>query len=171
MNCIYSSDGFSITAEPGVPLNCTCVIFNQCILVSFTHHMGLPDSLSCGFFHPYQIVLTLFNIIIEFTRVNSVDLYTFEGTNPNFRVGQLFIFVKNQNVFFVRFKQNYIIKKNLLILIVQHCSGSRSPEDHRIRSDSQAAQLAAAREENLLNLTVERVSDDFLTLNLSAPRI
>jgi len=121
MNGIYSGDGFSITAEPGVPLNCMCVIFNQCILVSFAHHVGPPDSLSRGFFRPYQIVLTLFNIIIEFIRVNSVDLYTFEGTNPNFRVGQLFIFVKNQNVFFARFKQNYIIGKNLLILIVQHC--------------------------------------------------
>jgi len=121
MNGIYSSDGFSITAEPGVPLNCMHVIFNQCILVSFTHHVGPPDSLSRGFFRPYQIVLTLFNIIIEFTRVNSVNLYTFEGTNPNFRVGQLFIFVKNQNVFFACFKQNYIIEKKLSILIVQHC--------------------------------------------------
>jgi len=87
--------------------------------------MGPPDSLSRGFFCPYQIVLTLFNIIIEFTRVNSVNLYAFEGTNPNFRVGQLFIFVKNQNVFFARFKQNYIIEKNLSILIVQHCKVMR----------------------------------------------
>jgi len=61
----------------------------QCILVSFAHHVGPPDLLSRGFFCPYQIVMTIFDIIIEFTRVNSVDLYTFGGINPNFRVGQL----------------------------------------------------------------------------------
>ena len=128
MNGIYSSDGFSITAEAGVPVDSTelhmCYLdaCYQCILVLFAHHVGPPDLLSHGFFCPYQIVMTLFDIIIEFTRVNSVNLYTFGGINPNFRVGQLWIFVKNKNVFFARFKQNYIIEKNLLILIVQHCS-------------------------------------------------
>ena len=62
------------------------------------------DSLLHGFSYPYQIVFTLFNIGIEFTRVNGVDLYTFQLINPNFRVGQLSDFAKNKVVFFVHFE-------------------------------------------------------------------
>jgi len=67
------------------------------------------DLLSHGFSHPYQIVFTLFNIGIEFTRVNGVDSYTFQLINPNFRVGQLSDFAKNKVVFFVHFEWKYII--------------------------------------------------------------
>jgi len=35
----------------------------------------------------------------------------------------------------------------------------------------EVGKLAASREKKLLNLAVEKVSDDFLTLNHSAPRI
>jgi len=73
--------------------------------------MWTPDLSSCGFYHPYQIALTLFNIIIEFIRVNGINLYTFEGIQPNFRVGQLPIFVKSKVVLFMCFKQKYIIDK------------------------------------------------------------
>ena len=41
-------------------------------------HMGSPDSLSHGFYCPYQIGFTLFNISIEFRRVKWVHLYTFQ---------------------------------------------------------------------------------------------
>src|SRR5712691_13561858 len=84
-------------------------------------HVGAPGSLSRGFYHPYQIGFTLFDIIIEFTKVNGVDLYTFGGINPNFRVGQPPIFVRIKVVLFMRFEQKYIMDKTLSTLIVQHC--------------------------------------------------
>ena len=87
---------------------------HTCILV-LTHllacHVWTPDLSSCGFYRPYQIALTLFDIIIEFIWVNGVNLYTFEGIQPNFRVGQLPIFVKSKVVLFMCFKQKYIIDK------------------------------------------------------------
>ena len=95
-------------------LRCSRACSHMHILV-LTHllacHVWTPDLSSHGFYRPYQIALTLFDIIIEFIRVNGVDLYTFEGIQPNFRVGQLPIFVKSKVVLFMRFKQKYIIDK------------------------------------------------------------
>jgi len=71
--------------------------------------VGAPDSLSCGLPRPYQIIFTLFNIGIGFTRANGVDSYTFQLINPNFRVGQLSNFAKSKVVFILRFEQKYII--------------------------------------------------------------
>jgi len=71
--------------------------------------VGAPDSLSCGLPHPYQIIFTLFNIGIGFTRANGVDSYTFQLINPNFRVGQLSNFAKSKVVFILHFEQKYII--------------------------------------------------------------
>ena len=66
--------------------------------------MGAPDSLSCGFPHSYQIVFTLFDVGIGFARANRVNSYTFQLINPNFRVGQLLIFVKSKVVFILHFE-------------------------------------------------------------------
>ena len=41
-------------------------------------HMVTPDSLSCGFYHPYQIVFTLFDTSIGFRRVKGINLYIFQ---------------------------------------------------------------------------------------------
>ena len=103
--------------EQGVPVEGTSVLARMLTYAHLvlTHllacHVWTPDSSSRGFYRPYQIALTLFDIIIEFIRVNGVDLYTFEGIQPNFRVGQLPIFVKSKVVLFMRFEQKYIIDK------------------------------------------------------------
>ena len=82
-----------------------CTLHSPCYHVTY-------DSLSCGFYSLYQIVFTLSNIIIEFSRVNSINLHTFGGINPNFRVGQLSILVKIKVVLFMCFELIYIIEKN-----------------------------------------------------------
>jgi len=66
--------------------------------------MWAPASLSRGFSHSYQIVVTLFDITNEFTTAIGIDSYTFQLINPNFRVGQLSDFAKNKVVFFMRFE-------------------------------------------------------------------
>ena len=91
--------------------------------------MGAPDSLSRGFHHPYQILFTLFDISIEFRWVKAVDSYTLQYINPNFRVGQLWIFVKIKVVFIMHFKQKYTFEKNLPCLIVRHCMSLIHPWD------------------------------------------
>ena len=48
------------------------------LLRLLSYHMGSPDSLSHGFYCPYQIGFTLVNISIEFRRVKWVHLYTFQ---------------------------------------------------------------------------------------------
>jgi len=88
-----------------------CYPFNLSIIsifLMFSHllscHVGAPNSLSCGFSYPYQIVFTLFDIGIEFPRVNGVDSYACQLINPNFRVGQLLIFAKSKVVFILHFE-------------------------------------------------------------------
>jgi len=66
--------------------------------------MWAPASLSRGFSHSYQIVVTLFDITNEFTMAIGIDSYNFQLINPNFRVGQLSNFAKNKVVFFMRFE-------------------------------------------------------------------
>jgi hypothetical protein len=69
--------------------------------------VGAPDTLSRGFYHSYQIVFTILNTSTGkgFTKVNQVDLHTFQGINPNFRVGQLSDFGNFKVEFFMLFEQ------------------------------------------------------------------
>ena len=72
-------------------------------------YVGAPDSLSHGSSCSFQIVFTLFDVGIGFTRAIRVDSFTFQLINPNFRVGQLLIFVKSKVVFILCFEWKYII--------------------------------------------------------------
>ena len=97
------------TNEPGVPVNTSGSRIRMCMLGALhacafglscsllvSCHVWTPDSLSRGFYCHYQIVLSLSDIILDFSRVNAINLHTFWGINPNFRVGQLPVFVKNK---------------------------------------------------------------------------
>ena len=81
-----------------------CTVINLTCASHLCHMVG-PDLLSHGFYSTYQIFFILSDTGIGFIRVNRIDSDTFQGLNPNFRVGQLLGLAKIQVSFFIHFKQ------------------------------------------------------------------
>ena len=66
---------------------------------------GVRWPLSRGFCSLSLIFLTISENDIKFRIAKIIDLHAFRRVNPNFRVGQFFIFVKNENIISTHFEQ------------------------------------------------------------------